>query len=82
MIQDFQIPLQAIRDEAEVLRDVMVAIGAEAQEKMDELESIRQDAEEAEGEIQDHLNNLEGLQATLEKADRVRDEAEGQHIII
>ena len=74
--------IQALRDEAEDLKDVMVAIGAKAQDVIDELEAIKQDSDEEEGEMQDHLANLEGLQACIEKADGVRDEAELQNIII
>jgi len=74
--------IQALRDEAEDLKDVMVAIGAKAQDVIDELEAIKQDSDEVEGEMQDHLANLEGLQACIEKADGVRDEAELQNIII
>jgi len=74
--------LESIKNEAEVKRGIMEQVVSEAQGAIEELEAVKQDAEEVEVELQEHITNLEGLQATIEKADRIRDDAETQNITI
>ena len=71
-----------LRGEAESNQVSMQQVGQEAHDKIAELESIKQDAEEVEGELTDYITNLDGLVATIEKAERSVDEAQGQGIDI
>ena len=74
--------LTSIKNETENTKDMMTLVASEATDRITELESIKQDAEEVEGELQEYLNNMDGLQAAMERADSIRDEAENQHISI
>jgi len=74
--------LEGITNQTETLKDILVSVGAEAQDTIDSLEIIKQDAEEVVGELEEHISSLAGLQDSLEKATRVREDAEEQGITI
>tara|TARA_Y100000310_G_scaffold252249_1_gene258941 strand:- start:1278 stop:1547 length:270 start_codon:yes stop_codon:yes gene_type:complete len=79
---DLDRTLEGITNKAETVKDILVMVGAEAQDTIDALETIKQDAEEVVGELEEHINNLAGLQDSLEKADRIRSDGEEQGISI
>lgn len=71
-----------VRTEAESSKTIMETVEREATDLINELESVKQDAEDTAGELGDYITNLDGLEALIEKAQTVRDEAENQHIVI
>jgi len=74
--------IQTLKGQTETMRDILGTLQSEAASQIDALGQVREDAEQVEGELHDHIINLEGLQATLEKADSVRDDGETQGISI
>jgi len=74
--------LNDIKAEIEVNRVSMEQIEREASDKIDELGAIKQDAQETAGELEEYTISLDGLVATIEQAERVIDEAQGQGIDI
>jgi len=72
--------LDTVKSEVE---DV-VSLGEELQNqityRMDELESLREQSENINAEVQSYLDNLEGLQSSLDDFENVRDEATSYQI--
>jgi len=62
----------------------VVSLGEELQNqityRMDELESLREQSENINAEVQSYLDNLEGLQSSLDDFENVRDEATSYQI--
>ena len=74
--------IESLTNETESSKTLMETIESRATDAIAELESIKSDAEDTTSELDEYLTNLGGLQATLEKAERVRDEAETQNLDI
>jgi len=72
--------LDTVKSEVE---DV-VSLGEELQNqityRMDELESLRERSDNINADVQSYLDNLEGLQSSLDDFENVRDEATSYQI--
>ena len=81
-IREMAAMLRLLTQEAEAAKGTMDSVTEHAADAISELESIRQDSEEVSGELDEYISNLAGLNDTIEKAERVADDAQNQNLTI